>query len=158
VLFSALAAAGPLDGEALRQRLDLHARGARDILDALVGLRLLDRRGDAEAGSGTTQVRLVPPYGVAVLNVLGPTIELLTTPEADDALPCVMRGTILPGGVVPLHSHPEPETFLILSDGVEGLTESEAGLGWVRIGSGDAFHVPGGQGMRGGTGHSSRPS
>lgn len=141
---SALAAAGPLNGEALRQRLDLHARGARDVLDALVALRLIDRRDDAEAGSGTAQVRQVPLYDGAVLDVLGPTIELLTRPEADDALPCVMRGTIPPGGIVPLHSHPDPETFVMLSGGVEGLTESEAGLGRVRIGSGDAFHVPGG--------------
>ena len=41
-LFTALAD-GPLDGEALRQRLDLHARGARDFFDALVALGLLDR-------------------------------------------------------------------------------------------------------------------
>ncbi|MDI3307244.1 MAG: hypothetical protein QJR07_09080, partial [Acetobacteraceae bacterium] len=63
---SALAAAGPLNGEALRQRLDLHARGARDVLDALVALRLIDRRDDAEAGSGTAQVRQVPLYDSAV--------------------------------------------------------------------------------------------
>jgi quercetin dioxygenase-like cupin family protein len=41
---------------------------------------------------------------------------------------------------VPLHSHPEPETFLMLDGGVEGLTAT----GWVAIGEGDVFHVPGG--------------
>ena len=44
-VFSALAE-GPLDGEALRRRLGLHERGARDFLDALVALRLLDRGPD----------------------------------------------------------------------------------------------------------------
>jgi hypothetical protein len=51
VLFSAVEldvfttlAAGPLDGEALRHHLGLHARAARDFFDTLVALRLLDRR------------------------------------------------------------------------------------------------------------------
>jgi precorrin-6B methylase 2 len=39
-------AAGPLDAEALRRRLGLHERGARDFFDALVALRLLDRGPD----------------------------------------------------------------------------------------------------------------
>lgn len=41
-LFTELAAA-PLDSEALRQRLGLHPRAARDFFDALVALGLLDR-------------------------------------------------------------------------------------------------------------------
>lgn len=41
-LFTELAA-GPLDGEALRARLRLHPRGARDFFDALVALGLLGR-------------------------------------------------------------------------------------------------------------------
>lgn len=41
-LFTALAAA-PLDCEALRQRLGLHRRGARDFFDALVALGMIER-------------------------------------------------------------------------------------------------------------------
>lgn len=41
-LFTVLAE-GPLDGEVLRQKLGLAARGARDFFDALVALRLLNR-------------------------------------------------------------------------------------------------------------------
>ena len=41
-LFSELAQ-GPLPGEVLRQRLGLHGRAARDFLDALVALGLLER-------------------------------------------------------------------------------------------------------------------
>lgn len=42
-LFTELAK-GPLDAEALRQRLGLHPRGLLDFLDALVALGLLERR------------------------------------------------------------------------------------------------------------------
>src|SRR5688500_14727882 len=41
-LFTALAA-GPLDAEALRDRLGLHPRSARDFFDALVALGMLER-------------------------------------------------------------------------------------------------------------------
>jgi len=42
-VFSALADAGPLDGEALRERLGLHPRSATDFFDALVALGMLER-------------------------------------------------------------------------------------------------------------------
>jgi hypothetical protein len=42
-LFSELSASGPQDAEALRERLGLHARSARDFLDALVALGMLER-------------------------------------------------------------------------------------------------------------------
>ena len=44
-LFTELAN-GPLDAGALSERLGLHSRGARDFLDALVALRMLERDGD----------------------------------------------------------------------------------------------------------------
>ena len=45
-VFTALAD-GPLDAEALRKQVDIHERGARDFLDALVALGMLvrDERG-----------------------------------------------------------------------------------------------------------------
>ena len=42
-LFSELAEAGPLDAEALRERLGLHERSATDFFDALVALGMLER-------------------------------------------------------------------------------------------------------------------
>ena len=42
-LFTELASEGSLDAAALTKRLGLHERGARDFLDALVALRMLDR-------------------------------------------------------------------------------------------------------------------
>lgn len=44
-LFTQLAS-GPMPGEALRERLGLHRRAARDFLDALVALGFLQREGD----------------------------------------------------------------------------------------------------------------
>ncbi len=76
--------------------------------------------------------------------VLGPVVEILTPLDTGDGAPCAIRGTIPPGGVVPLHSHPEPETFIALSGEVEGLSLSAADAEWVRFGEGDVFHVPGG--------------
>jgi hypothetical protein len=49
-LFTELAK-GPLDADALSHRLGLHARGARDFLDALVALRMLERHGDQYANT-----------------------------------------------------------------------------------------------------------
>lgn len=43
-----------------------------------------------------------------------------------------MRGTIPPGVVVPMHSHPDPETFLPLSGELEGLVVSPEGFAWGR--------------------------
>jgi precorrin-6B methylase 2 len=42
-VFSELAAGGPRDADALRERLGLHERSARDFLDALVALQMLER-------------------------------------------------------------------------------------------------------------------
>jgi quercetin dioxygenase-like cupin family protein len=75
------------------------------------------------------------------VNVLGPTIQFLTGPR--DGEPCVMRGTIPSGVVVPLHSHPDPETFVILHGEVQALERSRGGSRWVPLVAGDVFHVPG---------------
>ena len=45
-LFTELANGGPLDAEAVAARLGLHRRSARDFLDALVALRMLERGDD----------------------------------------------------------------------------------------------------------------
>ena len=47
----------------------------------------------------------------AVLDVLGPTVEFLVLPSERAGDYCVIRGSIPPGVSVPLHSHPDNETF-----------------------------------------------
>ena len=65
-------AAGPLDAEALRQRLGLHPRSARDFFDALVALNMLDRRDDQYANTPETDVfldRAKPSYIGGILEM-----------------------------------------------------------------------------------------
>jgi hypothetical protein len=56
-LFSELAK-GPLAGEALRERLGLHQRSARDFFDALVALGMLARDGDQYSNTAETDLFL----------------------------------------------------------------------------------------------------
>src|ERR1700757_2246086 len=72
----------------------------------------------------------------------GNRIELLS-PPTEDAY-CVMIGTIPPGGGVPLHSHPEAESFYVLSGVVEALVQTTGGLEWQRLAQGDFIHIPAG--------------
>jgi O-methyltransferase domain/Dimerisation domain len=48
----------PLDAEELRRRLGLHPRSIRDFLDALVALRLLERRGEVYSNTEETDFYL----------------------------------------------------------------------------------------------------
>jgi hypothetical protein len=52
---------------------------------------------------------------------VGPTVEFLNSPDERDAAYCVMIGTIPPGVSVPLHSHPDVESFFTLSGTVQVL-------------------------------------
>ena len=85
---------------------------------------------------------LVDPDEAETINVLGPTIQFLTPPEGEHA-PCIMRGSIPPAGFVPMHSHADPETFMLLSGSVEGLVYEDENFRWVRINPRDVFYVPG---------------
>jgi mannose-6-phosphate isomerase-like protein (cupin superfamily) len=68
-----------------------------------------------------------------ILDVLGPRIQFLTPSS-------LIRGIVPAGVVVPLHSHPERETFYVLEGQVEGLRKDR----WITLGIGDPFDVPGG--------------
>ena len=77
-----------------------------------------------------------------VLELFGPTVEFLTSPQ--DALNdfCVLRGTISPGVFVPLHSHPDTEDFLVISGELEGLRQDSEDHTWIGAKAGDYIHVP----------------
>ena len=57
-VFSELADAGALDGEALRERLGLHPRSASDFFDALVALGMLERDEGRYANTPATELFL----------------------------------------------------------------------------------------------------
>ncbi|MGH3899641.1 MAG: methyltransferase [Pseudonocardiaceae bacterium] len=64
-VFSELAGAGGLDGEALRERLGLHPRGATDFFDALVALDMLKREDGRYTNTPATELfldRAKPSY------------------------------------------------------------------------------------------------
>jgi len=77
----------------------------------------------------------------AVLDVLGPKIEPLTSTVEDSY--CVMKGTIPPGVGIPLHSHGDAESFYVLSGEGQVLVQSQDGLDWQTLKPGDFVQVPG---------------
>jgi quercetin dioxygenase-like cupin family protein len=81
-------------------------------------------------------------YGV--LDVLGPTVEFLTSPLESDAVYCVMRGTIPPGVSVPLHSHADVESFNVISGSVQVLSQRGDNFEWLDVQPGDFVQVPSG--------------
>ena len=79
-----------------------------------------------------------------VLDVFGPTVQLLTSPEDSDTDYCVIKGTIPPGVSVPLHSHGDHESFYLLSGSVEVLSQRGEAFEWLHAKPGDFIHIPGG--------------
>lgn len=77
-----------------------------------------------------------------VLELFGPTVEFLTSPQDVQSDFCVLKGTIPPGGIVPLHTHADTEDFLVLSGEVEGLRQDSEGHTWIAAKAGDYIHVP----------------
>ena len=85
-----------------------------------------------------------PASSGATIDVFGPTVEFLATPEDEHQNFCVLRGTIPPGTSVPLHSHPDTEAFFVLSGALEVLRQGERGYEWVEAKTGDYIQVSAG--------------
>jgi quercetin dioxygenase-like cupin family protein len=75
-------------------------------------------------------------YGEAI-DVLGPQVEFLSSLALEDDAFCLIRGTVNPGVVVPLHSHPDRELFHVLSGELEAFIED----GWRSIRGGGVLDV-----------------
>jgi quercetin dioxygenase-like cupin family protein len=75
-----------------------------------------------------------------ILDMLGPRIQFMTALSDNDNDYCLIKGSVPPGVVVPLHSHPERESFYALEGEVEGFWKDR----WITLGVGDPFDVPGG--------------
>ncbi|MGB3390632.1 MAG: cupin domain-containing protein [Pseudaminobacter sp.] len=95
-------------------------------------------------GRNESVTHLVDVDRLAALDLMGVEIRYLTEPGAEDELPCILRGVIPPGVVVPLHMHADPEIFFQLSGEMEGLSMSDDGFEWIRVRPGDVFHIPDG--------------
>jgi quercetin dioxygenase-like cupin family protein len=79
--------------------------------------------------------------GIPVLSAASVTIELLT-PSREDGY-WVMKGTLQPGESVSLHSHSPDEDFYLVSGEAEVLVETENGLEWKTVQTGEFVHIPG---------------
>lgn len=71
--------------------------------------------------------------------VLGVLLQFLSTPDQINDQISVMRGTVHPGVVIPLHSHADPEIFYVLTGSLE-VFQSES---WQTVAAGEALSVPG---------------
>jgi quercetin dioxygenase-like cupin family protein len=83
---------------------------------------------------------LIDESAAETIEVLGPSVSLLTPLDGVPDAPCVLRGTIPAGGFVPLHSHADPETFIAGQGRLSGFD----GDRWVAVAPGQMFHVAGG--------------
>lgn len=75
-------------------------------------------------------------------DVFGVLLQFLITPEQTGREISLYRGTLPPGIVVPLHSHPEPEIFYVLEGSLEVYQEGGAQQGWSITHAGYAIAVP----------------
>jgi quercetin dioxygenase-like cupin family protein len=78
------------------------------------------------------------------LDVFGPTVEFLTSPKETQDDFCVLKGIVPPGVVVPLHSHPDTEDFIVISGEMQCLKQDAKSYEWIVAKVGDYVHVPGG--------------
>jgi len=85
---------------------------------------------------------LVTPGQYGRYDAFGVLIEFLTPPDGEGGGYCLMRGTIPPRGAVPLHGHPDDESFLLLSGAIQGLVERDGAFEWFDIPPGGCVHVP----------------
>jgi len=78
-----------------------------------------------------------------VFDLFGPTVQFLTMQDAENPGPCILRGVIPSGGLVPLHSHGDPETFIVISGELDAFAPSPSGMRCTQLVRGDIFHIPG---------------
>lgn len=78
----------------------------------------------------------------AAVDVLGPSIQFLSSLEGDQDSLCLLKGVIPPGISVPLHSHPDEEHFYMVSGDLEVFLESSE-RGWNKAAGGDFLQITG---------------
>ena len=73
----------------------------------------------------------------------GTLFEFLVSPNEAEAEICLIRGTMPPGAVVPLHSHADVELFYILEGSVEAFQASDGARRWTTVDAGHTVTIPG---------------
>ncbi|HEY8511191.1 MAG TPA: cupin domain-containing protein [Cyclobacteriaceae bacterium] len=85
--------------------------------------------------------RIISKGQAKVYDALGPSVGFLVSPTEVNAPYCIMEGRIPAGFSVPLHHHPDDESFYIISGKVKVWRED---AGWSTLEKGDFVHVPAG--------------
>jgi quercetin dioxygenase-like cupin family protein len=75
--------------------------------------------------------------------VLGVLLQFLSTPKQINDQICVMRGTVLSGGQIPLHSHADPEIFYVLNGSIEVFQAEGQSAGWQIVTADEVVSIPG---------------
>lgn len=78
-----------------------------------------------------------------VFNAAGVLLQFLASPEEVGDAICLIRGTMPPGVVVPLHRHEEPELLYVLEGTLEVYRSNEESAGWTAAPVGDVVVIPG---------------
>ena len=86
--------------------------------------------------------RVVRKRDCSVFDVLGASIAFLVGPQPGDEAPCILKGTIPSGVVIPMHSHDVSEIFFVLSGNIEVLVEAGEKMQWVGVSVGDLIEIP----------------
>ena len=86
-----------------------------------------------------------PTYTVdkQLFNAAGVLLQFLASPEEVGDAICLIRGTMPPGVVVPLHRHEDLELLYVLEGTLEVYRSSEGSVGWTAALVGDVVVIPG---------------
>jgi quercetin dioxygenase-like cupin family protein len=95
--------------------------------------------------SVTLQVKKQPTQASdkQLFNAVGVIVEFLVSPDEVRDKICLIRGTMPPGVVVPLHNHADPEILYGLSGSLDVFKSNEGAAGWTTAGVGDVVTIPG---------------
>src|SRR5215469_10858501 len=78
-----------------------------------------------------------------VFNTFGVLLQFLASPEEVGDAICLIRGTMPPGIVVPLHRHEDLELLYVLEGTLEVYRSSEGSTGWTSAPVGDVAVIAG---------------
>ena len=75
-------------------------------------------------------------------HMLGGSLELVASFEKPAGDAVLMRSRMSPGSVAPLHSHSDPESFLVLEGEIEAFADD--GQGWRTVAAGESVSMENG--------------
>jgi quercetin dioxygenase-like cupin family protein len=80
---------------------------------------------------------MIPVDAGDILDVFGPRVSFLSSLDVGEAEFALIAGTVDPGVIVPLHSHPDRELFSLSEGSIEAFVADQ----WHTIGVGDVLDI-----------------